>query len=75
MIYVKSVLAGLAAVTLLEMVLMALTVIITSGMGGYWEFQPRSLLTWPVILPNVVSFAAGFWWMIRRLSSARSTKT
>ena len=71
MIYLKSLLAGLASVTILAMVIMAVTVIITSGMGGYWEFMPLSVLTWPVVLPHALSFAAGFGWMFWRLSRAR----
>jgi hypothetical protein len=68
-IYVKSILAGIIAVAVCEMLLVAVSTIVMMSMlggGGYWVFDPRALVAWTVLLPNVLSFVVGFAWMFRR---------
>lgn len=75
MIYAKSLLAGLVAVAILEMVLMAAATVFAAallGRGGYWVFDWHSWLDshlrWPVFVPTLLSFVGSSWWMFKRES-------
>lgn len=71
MIYVKSVLAGIAAMIAAALVIALyllwrmykLVMSVPDNWGGYVDLHWH---TWPVFCTVLLVFAAGFWWQYRR---------
>ena len=74
MIYLKSTLAGIAAIAVFTILVLGISSLIVIGMGGYWgfDFSLAGLGTSAGAIPTLLIFAAGFYWEFRRLSKLRS---
>jgi hypothetical protein len=76
MVYVKSILAGLAAVVVSAVVLPIVALMaptVRYRRGGYQGigFDPSLLVHWPVAwVVGAVVFSAGFYWEFQRASKA-----
>ncbi len=70
MIYLKSILVGVAVVAVSDILILGIPFLIVMGMGGYWgfEFSLSGLGAPAGALPTLLIFAAGFYWEFRRLS-------
>jgi len=73
-IYLKSTLAGILAIAVFTILVLAISFVIVIGMGGYWgfDFSLAGLGTPAGALPVLLIFAAGFYWEFRRLSKRGS---
>jgi len=74
-IFLKSILAGIAALAAFNIVILAVFFLSVVVMGGYWgfDFSLAGLGTPAGALPTLLVFAAGFYWEFRRLSRRRSS--
>ena len=74
MIYLKSILAGIAAVAAFNILIMGAFFLSVVAMGGYWgfDFSLAGLGTPAGALPALLIFAMGFYWEFRRISKRRS---
>jgi hypothetical protein len=73
-IYVKSILAGIAAIAAFNILILVIPFLMITIMGGYWgfDFSFAGLGTPAGALPALLIFAAGFYWEFRRVSKRRS---
>jgi len=73
-IYLKSVFAGIVAIAVFTILVLAISFVIVIGTGGYWgfDFSLAGLGTPAGALPTLVIFAAGSYWEFRRVSKRRS---
>jgi hypothetical protein len=74
-IYLKSILAGIAAIAVSNILVLGISFLIIVGIGGYWgfDFSLAGLGTWAGALPTLLIFAAGFYWEFRRISKRHSS--
>jgi hypothetical protein len=70
MIYIKSILAGIAAIAAMQILVEVISFLAIMQLGGYWawEFSLLGLGTRVGALPTILIFAAGFYWEFRRVS-------
>ena len=75
MIYLKSLVAGIAAIAIFGILVLGIPFLVVMGMGGYWgfDFSLAGLGAPAGALPTLLIFAAAFCWEFRRLSKRRSS--
>jgi hypothetical protein len=75
MIYLKSVLAGIAAIVAFNVLILGVFFLSVIVLGGYWgfDFSLAGLATPAGALPMLLIFASGFYWEFRRLSKRHSS--
>jgi hypothetical protein len=73
-VYLKSILAGIAAIAAFNILILGVFFLSVIVMGGYWgfDFSLAGLGTPAGALPMLLIFAAGFYWQFRRVSKRRS---
>jgi hypothetical protein len=74
-IYLKSILAGIAAIAAFNILIIGAFFLSVVALGGYWgfDFSLAGLGTPAGALPTLSIFAAGFYWEFRRISKRRSS--